>query len=481
MDRQLINAVRLNDLDSTRELLFRGADVNFRAPDTNETPLIIAVKNNNTQLAFELLKQNGIQPGELDMKGKTALSYAVKNHNNKMVNKLLNHPMGALAYPDNDSAMRNAIEDNNVNVILVLLASGASLFLLVDYIGLQLSPELWATILNHGYSFDAFIVAVNNDKNLLENTLRAGFNPNTQDKHGYKIAHYFHKISREYVPYFFQVLKFYGLEFDPNDRVELEVAYNTPEYPAPRYPLTHRPISPMKFRKDKCSHGNYLPVVRYENLYYGAGETRARFCGTFYYYEPDSVVYLNLGRYLVAGNKYHAFELLIVEAQSIGLHMNIVYKQIDIDDDIIFSEIERIDHLLTKTHNDTELDNFTNWLATIVETKDDDLDCIESFYGLINQFYETIDNAYVGKNVFGEFDFYDQALCQFGKILEYDAIILQREPGQGRAVTEILDVRSRGESYENLCHYPVAFTSIRTNIDINHPTIWFPNLTPLVI
>ncbi len=69
----------------------------------------------------------------------------------------------------------------------------------------------------------------------------------------------------------------------------------------------------------------------------------------------------------------------------------------------------------------------------------------------------------------------DQIICVTGKKLAYDTIILQREPGVRRVVSEILDTRVRNISYSSICHPPsdinLYFKSLVATR--NYPTVWY--------
>ena len=84
---------------------------------------------------------------------------------------------------------------------------------------------------------------------------------------------------------------------------------------------TKRPYTMMNtaYRKQlRPKQKGYLPVVRYmsdegRGHYYGQDESDVHKGGTFYFYDPSSLIYLNLGKYLFAPNKVIAFMMLIDE------------------------------------------------------------------------------------------------------------------------------------------------------------------------
>ena len=83
-----------------------------------------------------------------------------------------------------------------------------------------------------------------------------------------------------------------------------------------RYDISKRPMI------DICTThvvpGDYLPVIRYEELYYRNNEetdvnkegNTEKYNGKFYFYEPETMHHIYLGKYLIAGNKYNAMRML---------------------------------------------------------------------------------------------------------------------------------------------------------------------------
>ncbi|MDR3142968.1 MAG: ankyrin repeat domain-containing protein, partial [Tannerellaceae bacterium] len=61
MNEKLIQAVSQNNIEDTKELLKKGADINFIEIETKMTPLLIAVSNFYLDMA-ELLLENGANP-----------------------------------------------------------------------------------------------------------------------------------------------------------------------------------------------------------------------------------------------------------------------------------------------------------------------------------------------------------------------------------------------------------------------------------
>ncbi len=88
-------------------------------------------------------------------------------------------------------------------------------------------------------------------------------------------------------------------------------ADNDEKTPAMRYHLTNRPVNPMlkllppSKRNKKAENGYYLPVMRYEGIYYSKNDNeKSIYCGKFFYFEPESNVYLYLGKSCFFATKY---------------------------------------------------------------------------------------------------------------------------------------------------------------------------------
>lgn len=290
--------------------------------------------------------------------------------------------------------------------------------------------------------------------------------------------------------------------------MDLNTAYRKRDIDVLRYPQTGRPITDMPFAGNNCVRGDdYLPVVRYESLYYSQETLISDVCGTFYFYEPDSSNYLHLGKRLIAANKVDAilklegypnglpyifdstlnpFTLTFIPSLSITAILTLAdefrenwdydYKYKYLTDprivtreqDEIISDLD----LITKRIRDIE-----TYFRTLLQSElDIDSNYIRTDNGSINSVYKELYNLrkhskYQGNRMLGEFDYLDQPICKLANEQGYDTIILQREPGETRAVTEILDVRSRRESYQNICKTNIKFDIPTTQ----HPTIWYRN------
>lgn len=147
-----------------------------------------------------------------------------------------------------------------------------------------------------------------------------------------------------------------------------------------------------------------IPVMRYQNesgtLFFNNSEDQEynNFCGTFYYFEPESEIYLLSDNVLIARNKIHAAAIL-------G-----------------FSEDEIVEILFRNSEDPL------------------DLELIRSF----------MDGNNVPLENYAMEDPLDQPICARAKDQNYKVIVLTEMVGTNRYVTEILDTRIRAESFKNL-------------------------------
>lgn len=226
----------------------------------------------------------------------------------------------------------------------------------------------------------------------------------------------------------------------------------------------------------------YIPVIRYTGLYYSSTPTDQKYCGKFYYVEPESTVYLNLGLCYAFGSKVQAYITLRVmrdyskleEKDKTRTNYNIIYERYMADvakmlledndtkikgliiawnnaikDDISYSPIDDFYHQI--------LSNFYMFLNS-----EDDIGLLP--YLETTALYPIDKSPILNKNNMkqGLHDFLDQPLCKLARELGIDTIILQHEIGEYRAVSEVLDTREN--SYDYL-----------VQIEDNSPC-WVPNL-----
>lgn len=349
---------------------------------------------------------------------------------------------------------------------------------------------------------------------------------------------------------------------------DLSQAYHEKDIKVPRYPRTGRPVSEMSFAGNNCHTGNkYLPIIRYEDLWYGKNlENDQEYCGTFYYYEPDSTNFLNLGRCLITANKLDA--VIQLERLKYGFLQPIEYKDniaiiahgqegteifnsgtvpafyaltnelfsklnhepryLPLDEDYVSGFTSEF---LFNYPNRNELYDYIVELNNVIQNnrvryRRDKVQSVITFEGLsdlmhnkiiplwttiisseadvndpkyiidvspheepeeseesdepeesskplttiINTLFEDVNTGEYSPIFVSAVDFTDQYICSQARELGYDTVLLQREIGETRVVTEILDVRSRDESYQNICKEKFNLPTHKTR----YPAIWFP-------
>ena len=275
-----------------------------------------------------------------------------------------------------------------------------------------------------------------------------------------------HSLFDNYPEAFYALLN--SNKFDMNTYIN--AAYLHKDLPIDRYKQSGRPKASMKFAKSNCPPGSYLPVVRYEKLYYNIDEesdeaiAEKGYCGTFYYYEPDSPLFLNVGNILVTSNKIDAYRKLT------GLTF----------EELISREREEARQFWDESDNSNYLafaDNPKRLVTEIIPNESS----IFPIYAdantkrnalLIEKSSLTGENEYIGSVVVDEFDYIDQTICKLARDRGYDTVLLQREPGETRMVSEILDVRSREISYQSFCLIDSDKYSMMANKS-TYPTVWF--------
>lgn len=251
------------------------------------------------------------------------------------------------------------------------------------------------------------------------------------------------------------------------------------------YPRTGRPVAePVT---NPCyEKGDYLPVVRYEAMYYPTG---VGYCGVFYFYEPDSTNWLGLGKVLVAANKVDA--MLQLEAGPHGersgvisslpnldlLHSRAINALLDIVNLIYQTDYHADDlgvHSLSEMPWKPEYLLETYRLITHVMSNHSDPITIRHGDIIYNTLLESFDLfhpeqgwKYLAEQLVGMWDYLDQYICHAARRVGYDTVIFQRELGVERVVTEILDTRPRSRTMR--CHSDFRLVpDSETN-----QTIWF--------
>lgn len=178
----------------------------------------------------------------------------------------------------------------------------------------------------------------------------------------------------------------------------------------------------------------YIPVLRYQcgmGGYYRGEPQGVTYDGTFYYYDPDSEFLLQAHNVLVTWNKITA--CLDVDMTVEEVH-NILYDQVK--EWILLDE------------QDNESPFFPSTVGYPV-TPDNDM---SKEWLRVIQLYEdrSIDPLHHYRDMYAKEDAFDQVLCHKARDKGYDAIILKYMTGETRVVSEVLDTRSRVESFAHI-------------------------------
>lgn len=168
---------------------------------------------------------------------------------------------------------------------------------------------------------------------------------------------------------------------------------------------------------------NVIPVVRYakdinKGLFYDiTGDNH----GTFYYCEPESKTYLRYNRLLRFKNKQEAVKYLFP----------LVNREIDLNNQYFTEHVTKM-YQYPEEINDHYEGKFPDaYIASLPHRL-----------------------HYVGRmfNPFSAEDKYDQEICKIARQLGYDLVIFEQMAGMFETVTEVLDVRDRTTSFDNLIY-----------------------------
>lgn len=191
---------------------------------------------------------------------------------------------------------------------------------------------------------------------------------------------------------------------------------------------------------------NFIPVTRYaagmnRGLY---NETnRMNYCGTFYYYEPESTTLLLYQTSSTYPNKYKCLKALDTNNEYPDLKHRLernlkfmMYVDGKIPQDLILTPEDVIKIKLTRRYSVTTDEELIDWLQT--ETLG--MQSFEPRYAAHRlELYALEDDL-------------DQPICKLAAKYNKDIIILEKMIGSHKIVTEILDTRSREESFKHLVY-----------------------------
>lgn len=178
----------------------------------------------------------------------------------------------------------------------------------------------------------------------------------------------------------------------------------------------------------------FIPVTRYgkgmsKGLYHMDDEPESNFCGTFYYWEPESTTFLFIRKALVAPNKYSALKIL--------------GDTPDASDVKTDKRLRKHSLLMTP-------------LEFRVYTENGLYQDRQPFGRIQFPDYVTLDRRHYTAHllhIYAKEDELDQPLCHTAQSKGYDAVILTHMAGSRQVVCEVLDTRPRATSFANLHFY----------------------------
>jgi hypothetical protein len=198
-----------------------------------------------------------------------------------------------------------------------------------------------------------------------------------------------------------------------------------------------------------------LPIIRYQRgmsgmYYWSLPENPDRkFCGTFFYLEPDSDAHLKTSRLVVAKNKFHACRLVGVPLSEIQA----IYAQkltgasFDTMVKFIFIELFEEDWM-QESARDEPLLSYPKQRQRLQE-----------LMGILYTGEMTDENRAAGwkydfdahyRELYALEDALDQSLCLRARASGLDTILLTQMTGSTRLVSEVLDMRERKAIFENM-------------------------------
>jgi len=288
------------------------------------------------------------------------------------------------------------------------------------------------------------------------------------------------------------VVLFFLLVADP---LVTEYQHRRPNDPRPTFPRTKRPLTA---HIDVATDEEFLiRVARYMNApTSGIWHKGGAHCGTFYFYEPDSVTLLSCksDAVLFAANKIHAAFLLLqrgvgrdellgalrachttlakFDEPNIAAVQSPAFKRFVLD---LLDTLARGD-LDVASHPMLQLAPWGHGRAQLIEDIDHTMRRTApsaADTGVDVAAMHDLSPLYVGYTIWSRLDQLDVPLCTHGRQAGYELIVLQAEAGRHQAVTEILDTRPRQASFDDLVRLPIASPPDAV-YDATAPAIYYP-------
>ena len=199
---------------------------------------------------------------------------------------------------------------------------------------------------------------------------------------------------------------------------------------------TGRPIAMEMIRDGKKVLEHLIPVTRYsydvsKGAYFDK-DKKQDYCGTFYYWEPSSNIYLIMGKSAYYPSKIIALYELEPENEVLD---------------------EVIENFIIKAERNGLVDKNLDYVEKyqeMINMLSADNKISSNIYGFDNFFDDVDKGDYIGGIFYAMEDDLDQPLCIAARKAGLDTLIFSRMPSIRRVVTELLDTRSREESINNL-------------------------------
>ena len=248
----------------------------------------------------------------------------------------------------------------------------------------------------------------------------------------------------------------------------IETAYSLPLLlytPELVYKISNRPITDMSLFRGPMSHiikksqiknnkiiidnieWNVIPVTRYakgmsKGLYFNdsddENECDSSYCGTFYYYEPESTTYLCFQTERTFFNKYDVLKKFYAEYTD---------ETLLLDRDC---ELEKFENDITDNYQLYEKYYNQEFPSDLKLTPLEISNLIPSFGPPPNDQTKIYAGKFLG--LYGVEDIFDQYICKLAKNNNIDILILTDMIGSHQIVTEILDSRDRADSLKSLLY-----------------------------
>lgn len=184
----------------------------------------------------------------------------------------------------------------------------------------------------------------------------------------------------------------------------------------------------------------YSPVTRYaqgmtRSLYFNKYKNKKsnKYCGTFYYFEPESTTYLLYENFLIGRTKSEVCLDLINKSKNPTEYQDLIDQIQDIMAKPTYNKIFENKLIMTLKEAVKYIKYWDYELKYNVLSKN-------------NNYKRYWDFGYSSEDVL------DQTICKLAKESKFDVVIFEYVVGSHQIVKEILDVRDRGDSFRHLAY-----------------------------